>query len=89
VPSTQILVSAILAFLVFLTNGGLVFLVLSRGRQQHHYLFAAVLATFAITGLGMFLIWIRNSHPDELIIYTYVPQVAFFFKRPLYVPLYL
>ena len=48
------------------------FLVLSRGRQKQHYLFAAVLALYTIGALSVFLFFIRNSHLDELIIYNSV-----------------
>jgi hypothetical protein len=82
VLSTRILVSAILACLAFLIDGAVMFLVLSRGRQKQHYLFAAVMAAFAIGSVGMFLFNIRNSYPDELIIYFAVTQAS----APLSVP---
>ncbi len=42
--SNYLLVSAIISFLAFLINGAVLFLVLSRGRQKYHYLFAAALS---------------------------------------------
>jgi hypothetical protein len=81
-PSTQILASAIISGIVFLIDGAVMFLILSRGRQKYHYLFAAVMAAFAIGNLAMFLFDIRNSYPDELIIYFAVTQAS----APLSVP---
>jgi hypothetical protein len=68
--------SAILECLAFLINGAVLFLVLSRGRQKYHYLFAAVLALYAIGQLCFFLYHIRNSHLDELPIYMFVGQAT-------------
>ena len=70
--SNYLLASAITAGIGFLINGAVLFLVLSRGRQKQHYLFAAVLALHTIGGLSVFLFFIRNSHLDELIIYNSV-----------------
>ena len=72
--SNYILGCAILSCLDFLINGAVLFLVLSRGRQKYHYLFAAVLALYAIGQLSMLLFYIRNSHPNELIIYFSVVE---------------
>jgi len=82
VPSTQILVSTIITCLAFLINGAVLFLVLSRGRQKYHYLFAAALAAFAIGSLSMFLFFIRNSYPDELFSYMAVTQATGFLAVP-------
>jgi len=82
VPSTQILVSTIISCIAFLINGVLLFLVLSRGRQKHHYLFAAALAAFVISSLNIFLSYIRNSHSDELIIYFFVTSVCALLSVP-------
>ncbi len=80
--SNYILASAILACLSFLINGAVLFLVLSRGRQKYHYLFAAVLALYTIGSLSMFLFFIRNSHIDELTIYFSVVQPTLFLSIP-------
>jgi hypothetical protein len=80
--SAQILASAIISGIAFLINGSVLFLVLSRGRQKQHYLFAAVMAAFAIGNVGMFLFNIRNSYPEELISYFAVTQAS----APLSVP---
>ena len=73
-PSNTILVGSIVSCLAFLINGTVLFLVLSRGRQRYHYLFAASLAAFAISNLSIELFYIRNSHPGEAIIYFSVTQ---------------
>jgi hypothetical protein len=72
VQSGYILASAITSGIAVLIIGAVLFLVLSRGRQKQHYLFAAVLALYTIGGLSVFLFFIRNSHLDELIIYNSV-----------------
>jgi hypothetical protein len=82
VLSAQILVSAIISCLSFLINGTVLFLVLSRGRQKYHYLFAAALAAFAIGNLSIFLLYIRNSHPSELTIYFAVTQAIVILSAP-------
>ncbi|HEY79008.1 MAG TPA: hypothetical protein G4O09_07845 [Dehalococcoidia bacterium] len=79
---TYLLVSTILTGIAFLANGGALFLVLSRGRQNYHYLFAAVLAAYAISSLSIFLLIIRNSHPDELTVYFSVNLTAVFLSVP-------
>jgi hypothetical protein len=70
--STTVIVTAISSFLGFLLNIGVMYLVLSRGRKRHHYLFAAILFICAIWDLGIFLTMIRNNYADELVIYGYV-----------------
>jgi hypothetical protein len=80
--SAQLLVTTIIMVITFLIDSSVMFLVLLRGRQKHHYLFAAALALFAIGALCMSLIWIRNSHPDELIIYLSVNVATLFLSIP-------
>ena len=71
-PSNAVLVTAITSFLGFLINSVMMFLVLSRGRQKYHFLFAPILLICAIWDFGIFLTMIRNSFINELIIYGYV-----------------
>jgi hypothetical protein len=59
----------ILVFLAFLINVAMLYLVLSRGRQRYHYLFAGALAVYALWSLGFFLFTFRNDYLNELIIY--------------------
>jgi len=80
--SSYLVVTSIITGIAFLTNGGAMFLVLLRGRQNYHYLFAAVLAAFAISSLSLFLFVIRNSYLDELTIYFSVIQAFLFLSVP-------
>ena len=67
--SNAVLVTAITSGLGFLLNSTVLFLVLSRGRQKYHYLFAGFLFICALWDLGISLSMIRNSHVNELPIY--------------------
>jgi hypothetical protein len=80
--SNYLLASAITAGIGFLINSAVMFLVLLRGRQKQHYLFAAVLALYVIGGINIFLFFIRNSHLDELIIYSSVNQAIIVLNFP-------
>jgi hypothetical protein len=79
---SYLLANAIAAFLGFLINGAVLFLVLSRGRQKYHYLFATILALYAIGDLGFFIFMIRNSHADELLIYMDIISQSHFLVVP-------
>ena len=68
-PSNAVLVTAITSFIGFLLNSVVLFLVLSRGRQKYHYLFAGFLFICALWDIGISLSMIRNSHVNELPIY--------------------
>jgi hypothetical protein len=67
--SNAVLVTAITSSIGFLLNSTMLFLVLSRGRQKYHYLFAGFLFICALWDLGISLSMIRNSHVNELPIY--------------------
>jgi hypothetical protein len=67
--STTVLVTSITSGLGFLLNSTVLFLVLLRGREKYHYLFAGFLFICALWDLGIFLSMIRNSHVNELPIY--------------------
>ena len=67
--SVAVLVISITSFIGFLLNSTILFLVLSRGRQKYHYLFAGFLFICALWDIGIFLSMIRNSHVNELPIY--------------------
>ena len=73
---TAVLVVEIASFLAFLLNGAVLFLVLSRGRQRYHCLFAAALACFAVGCLSIFLALIRGSHIGEFLIYLAILQAT-------------
>jgi hypothetical protein len=77
-----LLANAIAALVGFLINGAVLFLVLSRGRQKYHYLFAAILALYAIANLTFFLFMIRNSHVNELLVYLDILSQSNFLVVP-------
>jgi hypothetical protein len=81
-PSSGDLVGTIVIFIAFLINGAALFLVLSRGRQKYHYLFAGALTVYTITSFSGFLFVLRNSHTDELIIYQTVLTTLSLFMAP-------
>lgn len=58
--------TAVESGLGFLLTSAVLYLVLSRGRKAHHYLFAAFLLICVIWDLGIFLTMIRNEHVGEL-----------------------
>lgn len=68
-PSTVVLITSILSILGFAINILVMLVILSRGRRKHHLLFAPLLLIGACWDLGIFLIMIRNSFPDEIIQY--------------------
>jgi hypothetical protein len=84
VSSNYLLASAITSGIAIIIIGAVLFLVLSRGRQKQHYLFAAVLALYTIGGLSIFLFFIRNSHLDELIVYSSVNQTTMVLSFPCF-----
>ena len=67
--SATVITTAITSFIGFLLNSIMLFLVLSRGRQKYHYLFAGFLLICALWDLGIFLSMIRNNYVNELPIY--------------------
>ncbi len=67
--STTVIATSITSFIGFLLNSAILFLILSRGRQKYHYLFAGFLFICAFWDLGIFLSMIRNNHVNELPIY--------------------
>ena len=81
-PSTVVLVSEIASFLAFLLNSVILFLVLLRGRQRYHYLFAAVIACFVVGCLSVFLAFIRSGHTGEFLIYVAILQATSFLSAP-------
>jgi hypothetical protein len=83
--SNALLVTAIIACLGVLINSTVMFLVLSRGRQRYHYLFAAILLAHVIWDFGIFMTMLRNNFTNEVIIYCYVVCAgAVFFPALIY-----
>jgi hypothetical protein len=67
--STTVVATSVTSFIGFLLNCVVLLLVLSRGRRDYHYLFAAFLSICALWDLGIFLSMVRNNSVDELPIY--------------------
>jgi len=67
--STVVLITSIASFIGFTINVLVMLVILSRGRRRHHLLFALILFTAVCWDLGIFLIMIRNSFPNEIILY--------------------
>lgn len=67
--STTVLATSITSSIGFALNATVLLLVLYRGRERYHYLFAGFLAICALWDLGVALSMIRNDHTDELPIY--------------------
>ena len=68
-PSTVVFITSITTFIGFIINVLVMFLVLSRGRRSYHFLFAVLLFMVACWDLGVFLMMIRNSYPNEMLLY--------------------
>ena len=67
--SATVVITSVTSFIGFLLNSLVLILVLSRGRQIYHYLFAGYLFICALWDLGIFLSMIRNDYVEELPIY--------------------
>jgi len=67
--STVVLITSITSFIGFIINTLVMFLVLARGRRRYHLLFAVLLFFVACWDLGVFLMMIRNSYPNEILLY--------------------
>jgi hypothetical protein len=67
--STVVLITSITSFIGFIINTLVMFLVLARGRRRYHFLFAVLLFFVACWDLGVFLMMIRNSYPNEILLY--------------------
>jgi len=67
--SVTVIATAITSFIGFLLNSVMLFLVLLKGKQKYHYLFAGFLLICALWDLGIFLSMIRNNYVNELPIY--------------------
>lgn len=70
--SPIVTITAIEAAFGMLLNSTNMYLVLSRGRKTYHYLFAALLSSYFIWDLTIFLSMVRNEHVNELPIYGYI-----------------
>lgn len=70
--SPIVIITTIEAAFGMVLNGINMYLVLSHGRKIYHYLFAALLSTYFIWDLTIFLSMVRNEHVNELPIYGYI-----------------
>ncbi len=82
-PSVIVIVTAITSFIGFLLNGSILILILLRGREKYHYLFAGFLLICAFWDIGVSLSMIRNSHVDELPVYGNIIWQPFSFMFAL------
>ena len=80
--TTTVTFTAISAFIGFLLNATVLYLVLSRGSRAYHYLFAGVLFICALWDLGTMLAMLRNEHPQELINLGYLVSIPCAFLIP-------
>jgi hypothetical protein len=64
--------TAVASLLGLLLNVVVLYLVFSRRSRPYHLLFSAVVLICAIWDLGIFLIVIRNNHPQEIEFYGYI-----------------
>jgi len=86
-PSLVVSVTSITSFIGFIINTVVMSVVLWRGRRTYHFLFAVLLLMVACWDLGVFLMMIRNSYPNEILLYyniiaipvTLFPAFAFHF----------
>ena len=70
--SPIVIITAIEAAFGLLLNGTNFYLVLTRGRKTYHKLFAALLSTYFIWDLCVFLSMVRNDYINELPIYGFI-----------------
>jgi len=76
-PSTVVLFTSIASFIGAIINALVMFVILSRGRRKYHLLFALLLFTAVCWDLSIFLVMIRNSYPDEIVLYQNILSVPF------------
>jgi hypothetical protein len=62
-------VTSVTSFIGFIINVSVLALVLLRGKQRYHLLFAPLLMITACWDIGIFLVMIRNSYPSEVPLY--------------------
>ncbi len=65
-PSPTIIATAVESGFGFLLTSSILYLVVSRGRKNYHYLFAAFLLVCAMWDFGTFLLMVRNDHLSDL-----------------------
>lgn len=80
-------VTTVTSVIGFIINISVLLMVLLRGKQRYHLLFAPLLTITACWDIGIFLVMIRNSFPSEVLQYQNIVTVpiAFF---PLFIFLF-
>jgi hypothetical protein len=68
-PSNVVLVTSIVSFIGFIINTLVMSVILLRGRRKYHLLFALILFTAVTWDIGIFLVMIRNSYPNDILLY--------------------
>jgi hypothetical protein len=81
--STVVTITAISSFIGFVLNSTILYLVLSKGKERYHYLFAGILFICAIWDLGITLAMLRNEHAADLINLGYIITIPCLFLLPL------
>ncbi len=81
--STVVTITAISSFIGFVLNSTILYLVLSKGKERYHYLFAGILFICAIWDLGITLAMLRNEHAADLISLGYIVTIPCLFLLPL------
>lgn len=81
--STVVTITAISSFIGFVLNSTILYLVLSKGKERYHYLFAGILFICAIWDLGITVAMLRNEHPADLISLGYIVTIPCLFLLPL------
>jgi len=76
-PSTVVLFTSVASFIGAIINALVMFVILSRGRRKYHLLFALLLFTAVCWDLSIFLAMIRNSYPEEIVLYHNFLSVPF------------
>ena len=66
--STVVLITSITSFIGFIINTLVLFVVVLRGRRGYHLLFAVLLLIVACWDLGIFLVMVRNSNPNDVLL---------------------
>jgi hypothetical protein len=80
-------VTSVTSFIGLIINVSVLLMVLFRGKQRYHLLFAPLLMITACWDIGIFLVMIRNSHPSEVLQYQNIVTVPITFF-PLFIFLF-
>ena len=73
--STVVLITSITSFIGFIINTLVLFVVVLRGRRGYHLLFAVLLLIVACWDLGIFLVMVRNSNPNDVLLYQNIVTI--------------